>query len=360
MIETITLTDFRNHRYCRIDTHGCHNVIITGPNGAGKTAIIEAVSMLCGDRGLRGAPMTDIARFGGTGAFSVHANLSDETEVCVFYNNGDANRRARIDGDAATLSDLAQRLRMVWLTPREDRLFVEGSTDRRAFFDRLAASFDANHAGRVARLGKLLSERAFALKNSRDMRWLDALDNQIAGVATSIAAGRVQYAGQLNYFLENCQVSVDGLLESMLVHENSASVERFYAQYLLENRELQGDKMVLDGPHKSDFGMFNRALDLPVKLTSTGQQKTALLDLILAHAKLIHAKTSHRPLILLDEAAAHLDTAARKRLFNALNNADAQVWATGLDANVFADVPDAVFVACADGEINNILVPKDL
>ena len=74
-------------------------------------------------------------------------------------------------------------------------------------------------------------------------------------------------------------MSVDGLLESMLVHENSASVERFYAQYLLENRELQGDKMVLDGPHKSDFGMFNRALDLPVKLTSTGQQKTALLDI---------------------------------------------------------------------------------
>lgn len=315
--------------------------------------------MLSGDRGLRGAPMTDVARFGGNGGFSVFANLSDDTDVCVYYNNGDANRRAKIDGDNAPLSELARRLRMVWITPREDRLFVDSATDRRAFFDRLAASFDANHAGRVARLGKLLSERALVLKNGHDMRLLDVLDDQIAGIATSIATGRVQYSGQVNYFLENCMVSTTGMLETMLINENSAAVERYYAQYLRENRQLQGDKMILDGPHKSDFGMFNRGLNLPANLTSTGQQKTALLDLILAHAKLIHAKTSYRPLILLDEAAAHLDTAARGRLFAALGDADAQVWATGLDANVFADVGDAAFVACDNGEINNILCPKE-
>lgn len=359
MIETLTLTDFRNHRHCRVDTHGCHNVIITGPNGAGKTAIIEAVSMLCGDRGLRGAPMTDVARFGGTGGFSVFANLYDDTDVCVYFNSGDANRRAKIDGDSASLSDLGRRLRMVWITPREDRLFVDSAADRRAFFDRLAASFDAQHAGRVARMNKLLSERAFALKNGCDGRWIDALDDQIAGIATSIATGRIQYSGQVNYFLENCMVSAPGMLESMLINENSASVERYYAQYLRENRELQGDKMILDGPHKSDFGMFNRALNLPVSLTSTGQQKTALLDLILAHAKLIHAKTSNRPIILLDEAAAHLDANARQHLFQALGDADAQVWATGLDANVFMDVPDAAFVACDNGEINNILSDRE-
>lgn len=316
--------------------------------------------MLSGDRGLRGVPMTDIARFGGSGGFSVYADLSDDTSVCVYYNNGDSNRRAKIDGDNAPLSDLGYRLRMVWITPREDRLFVDSSADRRAFFDHLTASFDASHSGRVARLNKLLSERAFALKNTSDMRWLDVLDDQIAGIATSIAVGRIQYAGQVNYFLENCQVSVDGMLESMLINENTASVERHYAQYLRENRELQGDKMVLDGPHKSDFGMFNRGLNLPVRLTSTGQQKTALLDLILAHAKLIHTKTSYRPFVLLDEAAAHLDVNACSHLFAALNNADAQVWATGLDANVFSAVQDAAFVACVDGNISNILSTKDL
>ena len=113
--------------------------------------------------------------------------------------------------------------------------------------------------------------------------------------------------------------------------------------------------MVIDGPHKSDFGVFNNDLKLPAHLTSTGQQKTVLLELILAHAKLLHIKTGARPVILLDEAAAHLDANARQNLFKELGLAEAQVWATGLDPDVFKDVPDAVFVACQNGEISNIV-----
>ena len=75
MIETITLTNFRNHKMCRIQTFGRHNVIITGPNGAGKTAVLEAISMLSGDRGMRGASMPEIACFNGDGNFSVFAEL---------------------------------------------------------------------------------------------------------------------------------------------------------------------------------------------------------------------------------------------------------------------------------------------
>lgn len=316
--------------------------------------------MLSGDRGMRGAPMTDIACFGGDGGFSVHACMDDDTEISVYYNSGDTNRRARIDGNAANLSELAARTRMVWLTPREDRLFVDSASDRRAFFDRLAASFDVAHAGRVGRLNKLMSERAFALKNGADSRWIDALDVQIAGTAVAVSAARIQYAGELNYFLSDCAVTVSGMVEQSLIDSPPAAAERQYAQYLGRTRELVGDKMVLDGPHKSDFGVFNQALGLPASLTSTGQQKTVLLNLILAHARLLHAKTHTHPLVLLDEAAAHLDTDARRRMFDELAATDAQVWATGLDANVFADVADAVFVTCMNGEFNNILDPKGL
>lgn len=355
MIETLTLTDFRNHTFGRINAAGAHNIIITGPNGAGKTAVLEAVSMLSGDRGMRGAPMNEIARFGGGGAFSAHALLSDETEVAVTYSPGDANRRARIDGDAVALSELGKILRIVWITPREDRLFIDGAAERRAFFDRLSAAFDAAHAGRVARLSKLMSERAAALRIGANNTWIDALDTQIAATAVAVAAARIQYAGEINYFLTSAAISVSGLVENMILEGTPAGAEEQYLSYLHENRTLMGDKMVVDGPHKSDFGVFNKELNLPANLTSTGQQKSTLLNLILAHAKLMHTKTSRRPLILLDEAAAHLDAAARARLFAALHESDAQVWATGLDIKAFADVPDATFVACKDGEISNIL-----
>jgi DNA replication and repair protein RecF len=76
-----------------------------------------------------------------------------------------------------------------------------------------------------------------------------------------------------------------------------------------------------------------------------------LVDLILAHAKLIRTKTGKIPVVLLDEADAHLDANARRRMFEELGTADAQVWATGLEKEVFADVPDATFVTCANGQI---------
>ena len=359
MINQIILTNFRNHTSSRIKIDGAKNIIITGLNGAGKTAVLEAVSLLCGERGLRGVDIQTLARFDGDGGFSVFATTNDDTDICVFLNSGDTNRHARIDNENVALSELAKKLRIVWLTPKEDRLFLETASDRRAYFDRLAASFEPAHMGRIARLNKLMSERAGAIKNCADNNWLDAIDKQIAATSVSVAAMRIRYASEINYFFENGAVSVTGSVEK-LVLENSATVaEQKYFEYLQNNRELIGDKMIIDGVHKSDFGVFNKKLNLPAQITSTGQQKSILIDLILAHAKLIHIKTGEKPLVLLDEAIAHLDDAARTKLFNDLNEADAQVWATGLDVNNFKDVPNALFVSCINGTINNIVMTEN-
>ena len=45
-------------------------------------------------------------------------------------------------------------------------------------------------------------------------------------------------------------------------------------------------------------------------------------------------------------------------MFRELGLADAQVWATGLEQEIFQDVEDAVFVTCQNGEISNIVVAE--
>lgn len=359
MINQITLTNFRNHISSRITIDNAKNIIITGLNGAGKTAVLEAVSLLCGERGLRGAEIQNLARFNGDGGFSVFATTDDESDVCVFLNPGDTNRHAKIDNENVALAELAKKLRIIWLTPKEDRIFMESASDRRAFFDRLAASFEPSHMGRIARLNKLMSERAGAIKNGADNNWLNAIDTQIAATSVSVAAGRIRYAGEINYFFSSGAVSVNGCVEKLVLEENAMYAEKKYLEYLQNNRELIGDKMVIDGVHKSDFGVFNKKLNLPAQITSTGQQKAILIDLILAHAKLVNIKTGVAPLILLDEAAAHLDNEARAKLFHDLNASNAQVWATGLDANIFRNIPNALFVTCVDGTINNIVMTEN-
>ena len=355
MIKQITLTNFRNHTCSRIKIDDSKNIIITGLNGAGKTAVLEAISLLSGERGLRGADIQTMARFDGNGGFSVFATTDDDSDICVFLNNDDTNRHAKIDNENVPLSELAKKSRIVWLTPHEDRIFMDSASDRRSFFDHLIASFEPSHIGRISRLNKLLSERAGALKNHADENWLNAIDEQIAATSVSVAAGRIRYAGEINYFFENGAVSVNGMLEKLVLENTAAAAETKYFEYLQNNRELYGEKMIIDGAHKSDFGVFNKKLNLPAHITSTGQQKAILIDLILAHAKLIHIKTDEKPLILLDEAAAHLDEIARIKLFSGLNEASAQVWATGLDINIFKNIPNALFVTCQNGKISNIV-----
>ena len=316
---------------------------------------MEALSLLCGERGLRNADIPTLARFDGNGGFSVFATTSDDNDVCVFFNQNDSNRHAKVNNENIPLSELAKISRIIWLTPQEDRIFTDSASERRAFFDHLVASFEPSHIGRISRLNKLMSERAGAIKNNADRNWLDAIDKQIAATAVSVAASRIRYAGEVNFFFDTGAVSVNGMIEKLVLENSATTAENIYFEYLENNRSLVGDKMVIDGVHKSDFGVFNKALCLPAQITSTGQQKSILIDLILAHAKLIHIKTGQKPIILLDEAASHLDESARGKLFAALNELDAQVWATGLDIKTFEKIPNALFVTCQNGEISNIV-----
>ena len=74
---------------------------------------------------------------------------------------------------------------------------------------------------------------------------------------------------------------------------------------------------------------------MPAALGSTGEQKALLVGLILAHARLVKARTGITPFLLLDEIAAHLDPGRRAALFTALDALDTQCLMTGTDPILF-------------------------
>ncbi|MCQ2574517.1 MAG: AAA family ATPase [Alphaproteobacteria bacterium] len=358
MINQLTITNFRNHSCSRVSVGDYKNIIITGQNGSGKTAILEAISILSGEHGLRNADSSEIAKFNGDGSFSVFVKTKEDNDICVYYDQKDTNKHIKINNENSTFAEIAKILKIIWITPKEDRLFVDSASNRRNFFDRLTSCFDPSHIGRITRITKLLSERAAALKSSFDPKWLDAIDKQIASTAISIGAARIKYAGEINYIFKTGAISVDGMIEKLLIENTNIDAENKYFEYLKNNRFLTGDKMVIDGVHKSDFGVFNNTLKLPVHITSTGQQKSLLIDLILAHTKLINLKTNKKTIILLDEATAHLDEQSKKRLFEELNNSETQVWATGLEPDLFKNIPNTIFVTCQNGTISNIVTSE--
>ncbi len=96
----------------------------------------------------------------------------------------------------------------------------------------------------------------------------------------------------------------------------------------------------LDGPHLTDLSVVYARKNIAASEASTGEQKALLIGLVLAQARLITEMTGSTPVLLLDEVVAHLDPGRRAALHAELGQLGAQVWMTGADPALFAEIRD--------------------
>jgi DNA replication and repair protein RecF len=93
--------------------------------------------------------------------------------------------------------------------------------------------------------------------------------------------------------------------------------------------------------------------DMPAELSSTGEQKALLIGLVLAQAALVADMTGIAPILLLDEAVAHLDARRRAALFERLSGLGGQVWLTGTDTALFEGAAaDKVLITINQGRVH--------
>jgi DNA replication and repair protein RecF len=97
------------------------------------------------------------------------------------------------------------------------------------------------------------------------------------------------------------------------------------------------------GPQRADLTMVDAASGRPAGLSSTGQQKSMLIGIILGHAALIAAARGSPPLLLLDEPLVHLDADKRAALFAALAAQGLHALLTGTDPEPFKPLAAAYY-----------------
>ena len=362
-IHRLALTHFRNYRAASLETRG-DVVALVGPNGAGKTNCIEAISFLSPGRGLRRATLDDVADNQGDGSWAVSAEVEGALGLATLGTGIDppqgetasTSRRCRIDREPVSSAvAFGDHLRMVWLTPAMDGLFMGAASERRRFFDRLVLAIDSSHSGRVSALDRSLRSRNRLLEErSYDSHWLDAVERETAELAVAVAAMRGQTVTRLAATLRargegsafpSAAITLDGWMENALVNEPATAVEDRYRQILRDGRARDAAAgRTLDGPHLTDLQVLYAPKSMPARDASTGEQKALLIGLVLAHANLVAEMTGITPLLLLDEVVAHLDPGRRAALFRELAKLGAQIWMTGADPQAFADVG-------SDGEI---------
>lgn len=336
----LALTDFRNHRAAMLDP-GTGFVVLSGDNGAGKTNILEAVSLLVPGRGLRGAALADMARSDGPGGFAVAGRLGDVDLGIGALAAAPDRRIVRINGAPASASALSEWLSIVWLTPAMDRLFVEGATERRRFLDRLVLALEPVHARHVARYDAAMRQRNRLLgeDDPADPDWLSALEAQMAEHGAAIARAR---AALIDVLGERIAASAEGPFARAALRLEGWHDGGNLQRELSQGRERDAAAgRTLAGPHRSDLSVMHLSKGQAAARCSTGEQKALLLGIVLAHADLVAEQAGRRPILLLDEIAAHLDPVRRGALFERLAAGGGQVWMTGTEPGLFAGLGNA-------------------
>ena len=358
-ITRLSLTDFR----CYADAllaPGPGFVVLTGENGSGKTNILEAVSLLAPGRGLRQVTLSEMARSDGPGGFAVAARTSGGSEAEIGTGTSAAapeRRQVRINGAPASANALSERLAVLWLTPAMDRLFSESAGGRRRFLDRLTLALEPGHAVHAARYEAAMRarNRLLAEPDGADPAWLGALEAGLAEHGAAIAEARSRTIAALGERLADAPEGPFARAALALEgwRQAPADAQAVLAAELRAGRGRDGAAgRTLVGPHRSDLAVSHLAKGQPAQRCSTGEQKALLLGIVLAHADLVAERAGERPLLLLDEVAAHLDPRRRTALFERLAQGGGQVWMTGTERSLFEGIDSgASWFAVSDGVV---------
>jgi len=370
VIRSLALTDFRSYAGASLPVSG-GAVVLHGPNGAGKTNLLEAISLLTPGKGLRGATAQEMGRREpgeAVGrAWAVMVTLDEAGEEVRLGTGvqtpGAARRIVRIDGETAPPGRLLDHLRPVWATPEQDRLFSDARAGRLRFFDRLVFAADPDHAATVSTYEKALRERLRLLTDGAEGRpadplWLDALEARLseAGARAALARTRALVALQAGIDARDdrpfpqADLGLTGPAEEMAAAgADEADVVGMLGEGFVRARGRDAAAgRSLFGPHRSDLTAIHREKNRPAAEGSSGEQKALVLNLILAQVGRLAGQRA-QPVLLLDEAPAHLDEARRAALFDEIEALGLQAFMTGTERSLFAALEGRAHFVTVEG-----------
>jgi len=286
-----------------------------GPNGAGKTNLLESLHV--GTQGFSPRTRSDVQliRFGESSARVALAGSRRETpvELEVVLRAGEA-KRARLNGTPLRAAEqLRHEVATLVFTPDRLAVIKGGPAVRRAYFDRVLGRLAPARATLSVEYGAAVAQRNAALRriaagfSSRDA--LDPWTEQVAELGAALVDGRRDVVDTLAPGFAG-QAAAFGLTEAVLRYEGepptAEALEHRYA------RDLERGSTGL-GPHLDDVAVLAGERDLR-GFGSQGEQRLAVLSLLLAEADALAARGDVPPLLLLDDVLSELDPERRRIL----------------------------------------------
>ena len=365
-VARLRLVNFRSYRDVTVEFDPGLNVIV-GPNASGKTNLLEGAYFA-----LRaGSPRTNkeekAVRWGATyaraEALVAERRGADSHSLTVAYAPGQG-KQARVDGvEVASFDDL-RRQGAVFIFVPESLLLVKGSpARRRAHLDAFAAALEPAYDAGLRDLNVVLKQRNAHLWRVREgapADSLDAWDRQLARVALAFAerrravVGRLaeryrEFAGALapdgGEFSLSLVSQLDGLEAEEGGISQSGSLEGAFVAALRARRPGEIGRAISGfGPHRDDVIFAEESSAAPLVggprdlrlFGSQGEQRAAVLALLLAERAVAAEVTGDVGTLLLDDVMSELDD-ARRRLLVGMLTAGGQALITTTNRLYFTD-----------------------
>lgn len=333
----LQLINFRSYPKAELSLDG-RPVVFLGENGAGKTNILEAISLFSPGSGIRRANREDLGFQPMDIGWKLRFEYDDE-DYETSAHKGEA-RRVFINGKPQAQNQLGHRFRQIWLTPAQDRIWHEGNSERRKFWDRIVLSFFPDHSEASLHYERALRERNRLLKEGVfDASWYASLEKSLAQSAQKLILNR----RQVSEFLNEEMLRAEGAFPAAQI---SMSYEGDLPNEQLEDaefwEELWARERVADmragitrmGAHRMSLDAVYVQKHQKAALCSTGEQKALLMAIDLASARLL-SYNGHSVIMLLDEAIAHLDNHRRAAFFDEICALEASVFMTGTEMSYY-------------------------
>jgi DNA replication and repair protein RecF len=339
-VVSVQMRDFRS--YGRAEAAlGEGLTVVHGPNGAGKSNLLEAIYFGCTARSPRTRNERELVRFGAEAA-RVVVQLTDGSrtrELSVGYGTlaGSVGAVKRMTADGAPVERLLDDGDRPLLSVFEpDRLeLLKGSPGlRRAHIDQVVAAIWPLRSSVRREYSRVLAQRNALLGRIRGGRasqaTLSTWDHELAVKAVALSADRAEAIALLAPpFAEYAaQLGLSGAAALEYRPRSRAAGEAEFAAELQARLASDLERgFTGHGPHRDELAVLREARELRL-FGSQGEQRLALLALLLAERAVLARERRRVPLMLLDDVMSELDLERRELLAGELSTGGQSVIAT--------------------------------
>tara|TARA_Y100000591_G_scaffold213769_1_gene185543 strand:+ start:1701 stop:2789 length:1089 start_codon:yes stop_codon:yes gene_type:complete len=298
-----------------------------GNNGVGKTNILDAIYHLSMGKSYFNIKNDQIINKGKNymlvdGVFEL--NGKKESIVCSL-KLGEKKVLKRNAKPYKKFSNHIGLIPVVLISPYDNDLINEGSSERRKFIDSIISQNDKEYLTNLIAYTKVIQNRNKLLKEYNksvdfDLDTIRVYDDQIYKLSGPIFNARE------NFIKEFAPLVLEKYKQ---ISDNKEKISISYKSDLINNniQNLIEDSFQKDvilqftsvGLHKDDF-IFNIDNNRIKKFGSQGQQKSFLIALKLAQFDYLKNKTGNSPILLMDDIFDKLDLYRVKRIVEIVNS----------------------------------------